>query len=162
MTSYRELPAEQLRAHRETVLLRLLIRTSQIETAELLRRLHAAGHDRVQTSYIPLLGNVDTEGTRVVTLATRLGSTRQAVSQLVQAIEAAGFLERRPDPDDGRGVLVAHTEAGRRLLADALEAMAEIEAGYAAIIGEDRMSDLRAMLQEIAVSSDPASGLGAG
>ena len=94
MPSIRDLTSEELRRHRETVLLRLLIRTAQAETASLVARLRIAGYDGVRPSYIGLLANVDTEGTRVVTIAEWTGNTRQAVSQLVTAIEAAGFLER--------------------------------------------------------------------
>jgi DNA-binding MarR family transcriptional regulator len=160
MPSFRDLTPEELRSHRETVLLRLLIRTSQAETSELTNRLHAAGHGSVQSSYIGLLANVDTEGTRVVTIAKRTGNTRQAVSQLINAIEAAGFLERTPDPADGRAVLVRHTSAGRNLLADALEMMADIEAGYERVIGPGRMRALKKALADIAQAADPASTLG--
>jgi len=156
---FRDLTSEQLRSHRETVLLRLLFRTSQTETAELIHRLHTAGHGTVQASYIGILGNVDTEGTRLVTIARRTGNTRQAVGQLVRAIEVAGFLERAPDPDDGRAVLLRHTPAGRALLADALEAMADIEAGYEEIIGPRRMRALKSALTEIADATDPTSTL---
>ena len=149
----------ELRRHRESVLLRLLIRTGQTETNDLIDRLHSAGHGSVQASYIGLLGSVDTEGTRVVTIAKRTGNSRQAVSQLVNAIEAAGFLERTPDPDDGRGVLVRHTAAGRALLNDALAAMADIEAGYEAVIGTARMRALKKALTDIAESADPTSTL---
>ena len=94
MTDFAALSPKELREHRETVLLRLLIRTSQAETGEVISRLRSAGHASIQPSYIRLLGNVDTEGTRVVTIARRMGATRQAVSQLIKVIEAAGFLER--------------------------------------------------------------------
>jgi DNA-binding MarR family transcriptional regulator len=157
MPSFRELTAEELREHRETVLLRLLIRASQVETNELINRLQKAGHGSVQSSYIGLLANVDTEGTRVVTIARRTGNTRQAVSQLVKAIEAAGYLERAPDPEDGRAVLVRHTSAGRAILADALEAMGTIEAGYEEIIGPRRMRALKKALADIADAADPTS-----
>lgn len=157
--SFRELTAEELRDHRETVLLRLLIRTSQVETHELIRRLHEGGHSSVQASYISLLANVDTEGTRVVTIAMRTGNTRQAVSQLVKAIEVAGYLERTPDPGDRRAVLVRHTPAGRAILADALEAMDAIEAGYEEIIGASRMRALKKALTDIADRVDPTSVL---
>ncbi len=159
MTDFASLSPEQLRRHRENVLLRLLIRTSQAETSELTARLRAAGHAGVQPSYIGLLGNVDTEGTRVVTIARRMGATRQAVSQLIKAIEAAGFLERTPDPGDHRGVLVRHTPAGRALLADALTAMADIEAGYEQLIGPARMRSLKKALADIAQATDPSSAL---
>jgi DNA-binding MarR family transcriptional regulator len=159
VTDFARLSPEQLRRHRENVLLRLLIRTSQAETHELTARLRAAGHASVQPSYIGLLANVDTQGTRVVTIARRLGATRQAVSQLIKAIEAAGFLERAPDPGDHRGVLVRHTPAGRTLLADALKAMADIEAGYEQLIGPARMRSLKKALADIAQAADPASAL---
>lgn len=102
---------------------------------------------------------MDTEGTRVVTVARRMGATRQAVSQLIKVIEAAGFLERAPDPGDQRGVIVRHTPAGRALLADALRAMADIEAGYEQIIGPERIRALKQALADIASAADPASAL---
>lgn len=38
------------------------------------------------------------------------------MSRLVAALEADGLVAREPDPQDGRGVLVRATAAGRRLL----------------------------------------------
>ena len=160
MSSYEQLAGDALRAHRETVLLRLLIRVSQIETNELTDRLRAHGYVDVQTAHIRLLGNVDTEGTRIVTVAERLGTTRQAASQLVQAIERLGYLERAADPEDGRGVLVRHTAAGRKLLATALADMADIEAGYESLLGVARMRALKRALADIAAATGPDTGLG--
>ena len=74
-------------------------------------------------------------------------------------IEAAGFVERTPDPDDHRGGLVRHTPAGRALLADALETMADIEAGYERVIGPARMRSLKKALADIAQAADPATVL---
>jgi DNA-binding MarR family transcriptional regulator len=157
--SFSRMTAEELRAHRETVLLRLLLRTSQLETNTLVARLHDQGHGTVQRTWIGVLANIDTEGTRVTTIASRMGTTRQAVSQLVQAIEAAGFLERSPDPDDRRAVLIRHTRRGRALLVAALEAMADIEAGYERVIGPNRMRALKKALTDIADALDPRSAL---
>ena len=159
MTRFDEHTSEQIRAHRETVLLRLLLRVQQIETAELVRRLRALGHDDVRTSYIGLLGNIDTEGTRLVTLAQRTGNTRQAASQMVTEIEGRGYLERTPDPDDKRAVLVRHTAAGRRLLNDALESMAEIEGEYEALVGRQALAAVKQALATIAEGVAPESRL---
>ncbi len=38
------------------------------------------------------------------------------MSRLVAALEADGLVERHPDPDDGRAVLVSATPAGARIL----------------------------------------------
>ena len=156
-TTFQRMTVEQLRAHRETVLLRLLFRTTQSEINDLADRLRRRGHRGVSQSAIALLGNMDTEGTRMVVLASRTGNTRQAVSQLVREIEARGYVERLADPTDGRAVLVRHTESGRRLLADALAEMADIEGGYERIIGKRRMAALKETLAMIADAVEPTS-----
>ena len=160
MSSFAAMSAEEIRAHRETVLLRVLIRTAQIEMNELVRRLHDLGHEVVQQSHISVLGNIDTEGTRIAGLADRLGVTRQAVSQMVTELEKRGWVERSPDPEDGRAILVRHTSSGRTMLLDALEQMDDIERGYAATIGDKRMRSLKQSLLAIAAAADPASALG--
>ncbi|MET7339188.1 MarR family transcriptional regulator [Nonomuraea sp. NPDC005650] len=41
--------------------------------------------------------------------------SQPATTQLVTRLERDGLVERRPDPSDGRAVLVHITEAGRRI-----------------------------------------------
>ncbi|MDR8413212.1 MarR family transcriptional regulator [Nonomuraea sp. 3-1Str] len=41
--------------------------------------------------------------------------SQPAITQLVTRLERDGLVERRPDPSDGRAVLVHLTEAGRRI-----------------------------------------------
>jgi DNA-binding MarR family transcriptional regulator len=159
MPDFQSMTTDEIRAHRETVFLRLLIRVSQVETIELVERLHARGHGPVQRAHITVLGNIHTEGTRLVELARRLGVTRQAASQMVQQIEQKGFLERTPDPEDARAVLVRHTSAGRALLLDALTLMNEIEAGYAELVGTRTMDQMKRALRKIADSVDQATAL---
>jgi DNA-binding MarR family transcriptional regulator len=43
----------------------------------------------------------------------RVRYSQPGLSRLVQRMEADGIVERRTDPDDGRGTLVAFTRAGR-------------------------------------------------
>lgn len=159
MPDFDSMTTEELRAHRETVFLRLLLRVSQIETMDLVERLHARGHGAVQRAHIAVLANIDTEGTRLVELARRLGVTRQAASQMVQEIERRGFLERTADPEDGRAVRVRHTLAGRTLLLDALRLMHQIEDGYADLVGSRTMDQMRRALRKIADSADGSTAL---
>lgn len=159
MPDFQSMTTDEIRSHRETVFLRLLIRVSQVETIELVERLHARGHGLVQRAHIAVLGNIHTEGTRLTELARRLGVTRQAASQMVQQIEQKGFLERRPDPEDARAVLVRHTAAGRALLLDALTLMDEIETGYAELVGTKTMDQMKRALRKIADSVDETTAL---
>jgi DNA-binding MarR family transcriptional regulator len=49
----------------------------------------------------------------IAAIAEHLGVTKQAAAQLVDELEAKGYLRRRPNPDDGRSWLVELTARGR-------------------------------------------------
>ena len=53
----------------------------------------------------------------------------QAIVAIVNALEARGLVARDPDSTDGRKVLVAPTDAGRRALADKGRAVTQRMAG---------------------------------
>lgn len=42
----------------------------------------------------------------------------QSMAHTVQQLEAAGFITRRPDPNDGRQTLIGLSESGRRALSE--------------------------------------------
>ena len=87
--------------------------------------------------------------------------SRQAASQLIREIEARGYLDLRPDPNDGRAVIVGRTERGRRLLEDALEVVSELEGGYADVLGRQRFDAMRESLGALLDHIDPAGTLNA-
>lgn len=153
-------PREELRGRRERMLLRLLFRMFRAMNDETVRRTLARGHAGLQPAYIRLLGNVDVDGTRVNGLAQRMGVTRQAASQLIDDVERMGCLERCPDPDDRRAVIVRFTPKGRRMLADGMEVMLEIEAEYAAVIGKAELRRLKDTLAALAEAVDAGGTLG--
>ena len=72
-----------------------------------------------------------------------LGTSKQAVSKLVDAMVAGGYVERDTDPDDARAKRVRLSERGRQLLAVVEEVYAELERDWAAVLGEERLSRLR-------------------
>ena len=147
--------ADAVRARREGMLLRLLFRATHAMNAEMARRVQARGYAEFQPTFTALLAHLDTEGTTISVLARRTGTSRQAVSQLVRSIEEAGLVERVPHPDDRRSVVVRHTEAGRQILLDALEAMSEIEADYAALIGASEAGRAQAPARRAARADRP-------
>ena len=148
-----------VRARRELMLLRLLFRTTHTMNAEMARRIRERGWEAFQPTFTTLLGHLDTEGTTISALAIRIGTSRQAVSQLAHAIEQAGFVERVQHPSDGRSVLVRHTDAGRRILLDALEIMSAIEADYAERSGEAEVAELKGLLTHLLSEIDPGGAL---
>jgi DNA-binding MarR family transcriptional regulator len=62
---------------------------------------------------------------RVSELAASQGVAQPSMTVLVGSLEQAGFVVRRPDPSDGRAVLVSLTEAGERFLVERRQAGAE-------------------------------------
>jgi DNA-binding MarR family transcriptional regulator len=151
--------ADAVRARREGMLLRLLFRTTHAMNAEMARRIRARGYAEFQPTFTALLAHLDTEGTTISALSRRTGTSRQAVSQLVQSIEEVGLVERLPHPDDGRSVVVRHTDAGRQILLDALDVMSEIEADYAKLIGASDAAELKRLLTRLLGEIDPAGAL---
>jgi DNA-binding MarR family transcriptional regulator len=141
------------------MLLRLLFRATHTMNAEMARRVRARGWGTFQPSFTALLGHIDTEGTTITTLAERTGTSRQAVSQLAAAIERAGFVERVPNPEDGRSVVVRHTESGRRILLDAIEAMSAIEVEYGEAAGQGEVAELKRLLAQLLEEIDPGGAL---
>jgi DNA-binding MarR family transcriptional regulator len=83
---------------------------------------------------LQILGNlVGVEGIRLTDLAARAALSLAACSDLVNELEGLGFLERRPDPTDGRAKLIVPTELGRRLLQASQTAIAGLEDRWAAL-----------------------------
>lgn len=100
----------------------------------------------VRPAHATLFPHIDLEGTRLVELARRVGTTKQAVGQLVTELEEMGVLTREPDPEDGRAKLVCFTPRGRQSLLEGLAVLGEIEADLQARLGPRRMTALRSGL----------------
>ncbi|TDW24531.1 MarR family winged helix-turn-helix transcriptional regulator [Kribbella kalugense] len=61
------------------------------------------------------LDNAD-QPLRLSELAARLGIVPRSATSVVDDLEAAGLVERQPDPNDRRATLVDLTPAGRQIL----------------------------------------------
>lgn len=140
---------EQLAALRQQHIGRLLQRANRMFSEQATEMLHARGHTGLSLAHTTLLSYLDLDGTRITVLAERAGMTKQAMGQLVAELENQGYLVRAPDPTDRRAYLVRFTDAGWRFLLDAAEIKRTIQAEYAAILGEDRLAELRDSLQRL-------------
>ncbi len=79
-----------------------------------------------------ILGNmVGVEGIRLTDLAGRATLSLAACSELVNELEGLGYLERRPDPTDGRAKLIAPTALGSLLLDASQAAVRRLERRWA-------------------------------
>jgi DNA-binding MarR family transcriptional regulator len=106
-------------------------------------------HPQVRPSDGNVLQFLDDAGTRVSVLAERAQITKQSMAELVLHLERHGYVERVPDPTDGRAKLVRATERGREVYAIAREFVAELEADWTRRLGPRRMGQLRELLIEL-------------
>lgn len=90
------------------------------------------------------------DGATVTDLATHLGMTKQAASQLVDELVRKGYAERRPYPGDARARLVVLTERGWACTRAAEEAAADAVRAWVEVLGEDEVRVLRDRLARIA------------
>jgi DNA-binding MarR family transcriptional regulator len=82
---------------------------------QLVRRLRA--EHRFPIGHGAVLGRLDREGPQSVSdLAAGERVRPQSMAQTVSDLESDGYVERRPDPTDGRRALVDFTEKGRTAL----------------------------------------------
>jgi DNA-binding MarR family transcriptional regulator len=116
---------------------------------ELSGRLAERGHPEVRTPHGAVLQFLDDEGTRVSVLAERAQMTKQSMAELVRHLEAHGYVERVPDPRDGRAKLVRATDRGRAVFAIARDLVAEVDARLTERMGEAKVRRLRALLEEL-------------
>ncbi len=114
-----------------------------------LKEFAAEGHRRLQAAHQSVLSFLSLDGTRLTELATRAGMTKQAMGQLVDEVERLGYVERIPDPSDGRAKIVRFTHKGRLLIKAGTKIGENIQAHYATLIGEEKMARLRELLEEL-------------
>jgi DNA-binding MarR family transcriptional regulator len=100
--------------------------------------------------------HVRDEGSRVTDIADRAQLTKQTVVYLVNELERLGYVERLPDPLDGRAKLVRPTERGHAAVAQARQVAAEIEREWTALLGEEEMAALRRSLEALHAALWPA------
>lgn len=81
--------------------------------------LAAAGTIALSWYDVLLEVRAEPDGIRMQELGERAVLSRTRVSRIVDELEAAGLVERRPDPDDGRATRAVITAAGERSFREA-------------------------------------------
>jgi len=123
--------------------------------------LRARGHTELLPSHQVVFAGLGRRGARLTLLAQHAGMTKQAMGQIVDDLEQLGYVERIPDPADGRAKIVRFTAAGLDFVCDAAEALDEIWRGYAELLGARALEELQKGLYKLlrgARRDPPAAG----
>ena len=86
-------------------------------------------------------------------LAREAMISTSAVAQRLNKLEGRGLVTREANPHDGRGTLIALTDAGRELIETALPDHLETEHAITAALSIDEQTLLAALLQRISTAA---------
>ena len=115
----------------------------------------AAGITDITLAQARVAARIAPNGSRVSDLAEQARITKQSVASLVEQLEKAQYVERVPDPTDGRARLVRLTPRLRRVAEAADAEVARVLAEWADHIGKDRIQQLHEILRDLRGITDP-------
>lgn len=96
-----------------------------------------------------------TGGSTTRVLATRLGISSSAVTQLVNGLVDDGLLHRAPDRDDGRKTLIRLTEHGTELYTRFDQARLAKAAGMLEPLSDEEVAEVARLLAKITGDNPP-------
>jgi DNA-binding MarR family transcriptional regulator len=116
----------------------------------------AAGYTDLSRAHVLLFRWPTIDGLRPSELATRNQLSRQSINDLLSDLEKRGYIERTPDPTDGRARIVRLTERGWNLTQVISDMSFASEREWAQVIGESRFAEFRSTLSELVAYVLPA------
>ena len=132
----------------------LFVASRAVETRAMAAVL-AAGYDDITPAQARVAARIGPQGTRLTELAEQAQVTKQTAGFLVDQLERAGYVERRPDPTDGRARLVCVSARGAAVAAVANAEVARVEAEWEAHLGTASMRQLRRAMVRLREITDP-------
>jgi DNA-binding MarR family transcriptional regulator len=95
-------------------------------------------------------------------IGSRLMVHPTSATNTIDRLAAAGLVVRQPNPEDGRGVIAAITDAGRAVVEEATAKLTSADFGLTALPERDRTAVFDALRRIRADAGDFTSGTGGG
>jgi len=115
----------------------------------------AAGITDITLAQARVAARISPDGSRVSDLAEQARVTKQSAAFLVEQLETAGYVERVPDPTDGRARLVRLTSRAGRVARAADAEVQRVLAEWADHVGEERLRQMHETLRDLREITDP-------
>src|SRR5919202_1048208 len=116
---------------------------------ELFARLAAAGYPEVRPAHGCVFGTIGDGGDRLTALAERARMTKQSVGEVVSDLESLGYVERVPDPSDGRAKIIKLTERGQGAYELGYAIFDEIQKRWEERYGVERVRQALGVLRKV-------------
>ncbi|MEO8183934.1 MAG: helix-turn-helix domain-containing protein [Deltaproteobacteria bacterium] len=121
---------------------------------QLRAQLAAQGFDDLGAAYGYVFRALAADTLQLNELASRLEMTAQGALKIINEMETRGYVERRPDPEDGRAKQLRLTPRGRAALAAARRFHAVYEKRLRSMVGERDVSAARRMFESMLAEAD--------
>ena len=111
--------------------------------------LHAQGFSDFRPAFHPVFQWCKPEGSRLSELAEMSGVTKSAMTQLIDVLVGLGYVERAPDPQDGRATLIRRTERGWAVNRIAARVVGETQQEWSVALGQEQFIRLLEALRHL-------------
>lgn len=116
-----------------------------------------AGHP-IKPSHSAVFAQIRPDGSRLTALAAGANITPQSMGDIVDELEALGYVVRQPDPVDRRAKLIVLTTKGREAVASGAATISGIEDDLVTLLGVHGHRQLRALLVKVLRAGPPQDG----
>jgi DNA-binding MarR family transcriptional regulator len=117
-------------------------------------KLAAHGHKNFKMAFMPVLMNIEPEGTNNNDLAKHGRVTKQAMSKVAKELHALGYIKTRVDANDKRSTIFILTDRGKKLVVDARTSVRELMNEYRQVIGHAEFDNTLDVLVKIIAYTD--------
>ena len=126
--------------------MRILLRQTTLQTSQALSE---QGYGDLRPMHLLVIERLFISEARATELAEAIGLTKQATGQILDRMDELDYVQRVPDPSDGRAKVLQLTDRGQRA-AQTLRSIAdENEEKLLAALGQTRHRQLRAALASL-------------
>jgi DNA-binding MarR family transcriptional regulator len=120
----------------------------------MLARIHAAGHPDVTTAMIALFRFAGVDRRRPGEIASTARLSKQATNDMLRELERLGYVERHPDPTDGRARIIQLTKRGQALDTAVWTAGREVEQSWRDRFGDRQWATLNDVLDKLIAAAE--------
>lgn len=96
---------------------------------------------------------------RMQDLGARVVLSRSRVSRIVDELAGAGYVDKQPDPSDGRGTLAVLTDEGRRVFRSAAPVHLDLIEQYVGCLTNGQAEAIRKGLGQITATAEGSSDI---
>ena len=121
---------------------------------EMLARIRAAGYSDVTGAMIGLFRFAGVDRRRPSEIAVTARLSKQATNDMLRELERLGYVERHPDPTDGRARIVQLTTRGQALDTAVWTAGRGVEQSWRRRFDDEQWTTFNAVLDELITATE--------